>query len=281
MGKAVSPYPIVGPRGRLQLNPALDRATVTGMHRLAFTLAPRLLVAVLPAAAALSVAGCFTTGGNTTPDAGGVIPDGGTVLPDGAGQLPVGDGGPCLVATSVPMSQAPGYVSVHQQLNACSSTQLTTFVSACVATTAMPDACNTFQTDTANKGCMGCLFPGTPGSATENSGGMLVDSTGTIIVAVNTPGCIALADPANGPACASAIEPLFQCEVAACGSADCRTATASIFQSCETTSEKGACDTYYMASQTSCTADYGDGGAAVTACATTAQVLDRICGTGM
>ncbi len=189
------------------MNPALDRATVTGMHRLAFTLAPRLLVALLPTAAGLTVAGCFTTGGNTTPDAGEVIPDGSTVLPDGAGQLPVGDGGPCLVATSVPMSQVPGYVSVHQQLNACSSTQLTTFVSACVATTAMPGPCNTFQTDTANKGCMGCLFPGTPGSPTENSGGMLVDSTGTIIVAVNTPGCIALANPANGPACASAIEP--------------------------------------------------------------------------
>ncbi len=251
------------------------------MHRLAFTLAPRLLVAVLPAAAGLTVAGCFTTGSNTTPDAGEVIPDGSTVLPDGAGQLPVGDGGPCLVATSVPMSQVPGYVQVNQQLNACSSTQLTTFVSSCVTTNASPDACNNFQTNASNKGCMGCLFPGTPGSSTENTGGMLVDSTGTIIVAVNTPGCIALADPANGAACANALEPLFQCEVAACGSADCRTAMPSVYQSCETTSEKGACATYDMASQTSCTSEYTDGGAAVTACATTAQVLDRICGSGM
>jgi hypothetical protein len=250
------------------------------MPRLAFTLAPRLLVAALPAAAGVTVAGCFTTGSNTTPDAGEVAPDGGTFLPDGAGQLPVGDGGPCLVATSVPGSQVPGYVPVNQRLNACSSTQLTTFVSSCVATTAAPDACNNFQTDTANQACMGCLFPGSHGG-TENTGGMLLDSTGTIIVAVNTPGCIALADPGGGPACASALEPLFQCEVAACGSADCRTATASVYQSCETTSEMGACATQYMASQTSCTAEYLDGGAAVTACATTALVLDRICGSGM
>ena len=248
------------------------------MHRLAFTLAPRLLVAVLPAATGLTVAGCFTTGGNTTPDAGEVVPDGGTVLPDGAGQPPVGDGGPCIVATSV--SQVPGYVTVKEQLGACSSAQLGTFESSCL-TAATAGACSMFQTDTANKGCMGCLFPGAQGGSTVNTGGMLVDSTGTIIVAVNTPGCIALADPGGGPACASALEPLFQCEVAACGSADCRTASASIFQSCETTSEKGACDTQYMASQTACTAEYSDGGAAVTACATTAQVLDWIRGLGM
>jgi hypothetical protein len=244
------------------------------MHRLASSLALGLVLSL-----AVPLGGCFTTGSDTGVDAGASDPDGGTTtLPDGAGQPPMGDGGPCLVATSV--SSVPGYVPVKQQLNACSSAQLGTFESSCL-TAATAGACNSFQTDAANKGCMGCLFPGSPGSPTQNSGGMLVDSTGTVIVAVNTPGCIALVDPGNGAACATALEPLFQCEVAACGSADCRTATPSIFQSCETTSEKGACDTQYTASQTSCMADYGDGGAALTACATTAQVLNRICGTGM
>ncbi len=250
------------------------------MRRLAFTLASSFLAAVLPAAAALTVAGCFTTGSNSIPDAGQDIPDGGTVLPDGAGQPPPGDGGPCIVATSVPASQVPGYSTVTPHVGACSPTQLSTFVSSCFSASS-GTACAGFQTDSSNTGCMSCLFPGTHGGPPANTGGVLLDSTGAIIVAVNIPGCVALADPAQGPACAAALEPLFQCEVLACGSADCRNASADTFQACETSAEKGACMSQYSSSQTACTADYSDGGAAVTACATAAQVLDRICGSGM
>lgn len=254
------------------MNPVAARATVTGMHPLAFALASGLLLA-----APVALGGCFTTGSDTQPDGGDTNPDGGTGSE--AGQLPVGDGGPCLVATSVPASQVPGYATVNQQLDACSSTQIGGFVSNCASSGATPGACTAFQTASANTGCVACLFPGNHGG-TQNTGGVLLDATGTIIVGVNTPGCIALADPTNGPACAAALEPLFQCEVAACGSADCRTATASVYQTCETMSESGACASEYAASTAKCTREYTDAGAAITACATTAQVLDRICGSG-
>jgi hypothetical protein len=246
------------------------------MHRLAFALAAGF---VLAAPAALG--GCFTNGGNTVPDGGTTNPDGGTALPDGAGLPPPGDGGPCIVATSVPASQVPGYSTVDPQVNACSSAQLSMFVSYCFSASATGSACAGFQTDSSNTGCMSCLFPGSHGGPPVNTGGVLLDSTGTVIVGVNTPGCVALADPTSGPACAAALEPLFQCEVAACGSADCRNASADTYQACETSGEKGACMSQYSASQTACVADYSDGGAALTACASPAQVLDRICGSGM
>lgn len=188
----------------------------------------------------------------------------------------VGDGGPCVMAAANTID-AGAYVPVKQQLDACTSTQINDFVKACAAATSSSSACGNFQVDSANSGCMACLVPG--GSAV-NSGGVLVDPAGSRIIGVNTPGCVALADPSGGPACAQALAPLFQCESAACGSADCVTAPAATYAMCLSGSEMTVCASEYSATSV-CNAEYADGGAAVGACGTAAQVINRICGTGM
>jgi hypothetical protein len=229
------------------------------------------------------LAGC-TSGNNAgLPDAGddgGPEPDGSVGTTDSGSQLPVGDGGPCVVLTAVPAAQIPAYVKVVPQLNACSAAQISSFVSSCTGSTASPSACNGFQTSTSNTACMACLFPSTDGGASMNTGGVLLDYTGTLIVGANTPGCIALADPTNGPACAAGLEPLFQCETQACGSADCRTSTTSVYQACLTGTEMAACSSQYAASSP-CTPEYEDGGAALGTCASDTTVINEICGTGM
>jgi hypothetical protein len=242
------------------------------MHRLAFALASSVLFAC-------------TSGTNTgLPEAGAdgaaYGDDGGIQVADTGPQLPVGDGGPCVVAPSVPAGQIPAYVNVVAQANACSSTQISEFLTACTGTTATPDACNSFQIDSANGGCMACLLPSTDAGAFQNTGGVLLDYSGKQLVGVNTPGCIALADPTNGPACASGLEPLFQCETQACGSADCRTSAASVYEACLMSTETAACTSQYAASSP-CTVEYADGGAAAGACATDTQVLNVICGAGL
>jgi hypothetical protein len=232
----------------------------------------------------LALAGCTTGNSTGAPDAGegdsGIEPDGSVGTVDSGSQLPVGDGGPCIVATSVPASEIPAYATVVAQPNACSATQISDFVTSCTGSTATPAACNSFQTSAANGACLDCLFPATEAGATFNTGGVLLDSTGTSIVGVNLPGCIALADPTNGPACAAGLEPLFQCESQACGSADCRTSTTSVYEMCLTSTETAACSSQYAASSP-CAGEYEDGGAAVGACGSDTQVLNVICGAGM
>ncbi len=228
---------------------------------------------------ALAVAGC-TSGSNPDQNDGGAEPDGGVGTTDSGSQLPVGDGGPCVVLTTVPASAVPSYATVVQQKGACTATQISDFVTSCTSGSASGPNCDAFQTSSGNTGCMACLFPSRDGGASMNTGGVLLDATGTLIVGGNTPGCIALVDPANGPACAAGLEPLFQCETVACGSADCRTASTSVYQTCLDTSEKGACASQYAASSP-CATEYTDGGAAVGACATDPQILNVICGAGM
>jgi len=230
-------------------------------------------------ALALALAGC-TSGSNPDNNDAGAEPDGGVGTTDSGSQLPVGDGGPCVVLTTVPASAVPSYATVVQQKGACTAAQISDFVSACTSGTAAPAPCNDFQTSSGNADCMACLFPSRDGGASMNTGGVLLDATGTLIVGPNTSGCIALVDPANGPACAAGLEPLFQCETVACGSADCRTASTAVYQTCLDTSEKGACASQYAASSP-CATEYTDGGAAVGACATDPQILNVICGTGM
>lgn len=234
------------------------------------------------AVALASLTGCSSSssGAAQDDDAGSSGPDGSVAVVDSGPQLPVGDGGPCVILTSVPASSVPAYAAVVQQQGACTTAQIGDFVDACTSGSAMPGPCNDFQTSASNAGCMACLIPSRDGGASTNTGGVLLDVTGTLIVGPNTPGCIALADPTNGPACAAGLEPLFQCETVACGSADCRTSATSVYQQCLATSEKGACASQYAASSP-CASEYTDGGAAVGACATDTQILNVICGAGM
>jgi hypothetical protein len=253
------------------------------MSRLAWSLAS-LPVGALAALLVPTLTGCPSGSTTVDSDAGAYADgDGAIVEGDGSviviidgGVLPVSDGGPCAVLSTVPASEEPAYAKVVAQPNACSASQISGFVSSCIGGTASGSGCNAFQVDPSNSACMGCLFP----AMAPNTGGVLLDSSGSNIIGANIPGCIALADPSGGPACAAAYTPLVECEWEACIDPNCRAAPQATYDACLTAAEKGACASLYMASGP-CSADYADGGVGVTACATPEQVLNRICGTGM
>jgi len=111
-----------------------------------------------------------------------------------------------------------------------------------------------------------------------STGALLLDSTGMMIVDVNLPGCIALKDTTNGPACAQALTPDIYCDDAACGGC----ADNTTFQTCVGTVEGtgGACAMYGGKVQTSCPNDFGDAGVASTACADVSSIVNVVCGSG-
>jgi hypothetical protein len=165
----------------------------------------------------------------------------------------------------------PVYVApVHA--SACSMAQINGFLAACA--NGSPAACNTWIMDAANVTCIGCLDP-----AATNTGALLFDSNDQVF-SLNIGGCIALADPTNGPACAAALDPLLQCQHAACNSAACQAASTTDVQACDTAAQMGACSSGLAAVQGVCGPDLGDGGVATTTCATAAGVIAEICGNG-
>jgi hypothetical protein len=129
--------------------------------------------------------------------------------------------------------------------------------------------------DAANAGCIACMY-GLIDGGTVSTGGVLFDSMG-VALDFNVPGCIALADPTNGPACAAALEPAIQCVSAACNTPACM-ANPSEVTSCETTAESGACLTEVETEQSACAIDEGDGGVGTTTCSTPTGILTTICG---
>jgi hypothetical protein len=76
--------------------------------------------------------------------------------------------------------------------------------------------CSTFQMDSANAACLGCLI--SPMSPPQQQDGPLLQ--GMNFELLNIGGCIALADPCQMP-CAAAWEAKQQCEEAACPSSAC------------------------------------------------------------
>ncbi len=254
------------------------------LRRVAFIASCALLLPALPAATLLGLAACSSSS-SSSPDSGA---EGGSSGSSGGssggsgsgGMLPVGDGGPCVVATSLTDAQVPPFVLPNVMKGACTSQQITDFLNACTGSTASPAACDGFQSD--GGACLECLLPRVDGGGALNTGAVLVDYTGKIILAVNSPGCIALSDPDAGLACATGLEPYFQCETQACGSDDCRAADAATCNACLSASQAGVCAGEYAASAP-CAAEYSDGGAAYGTgpCASPSQVLDRICGSGM
>ena len=150
--------------------------------------------------------------------------------------------------------------------------QINGFLMACTGATGSQTACNAFTGDATNMTCLGCLVP-----MAANTGALLVDTSGSPW-GLNAPGCVALADPSNGPACAMALAPLFQCEHAACSSAACANVDTT---ACQSEADMGACSTQVMAANTACAADFSDGGAGTTTCGTSLGVITEICGNGM
>jgi hypothetical protein len=171
-------------------------------------------------------------------------------------------------------------VTVRQQLNACSQAQITAFITACASSTATMPTCQTWFQDSTNATCAGCIEPSNGGTPT-NTGATLTDAGGT---SFNVPGCVALTDATNGPACAVALAPLSECGDAACS--DClqsTTATSAELQQCYQTAEGtgGACATYYSTAASSCAIEYpADGGGAGGSCNNVTFIVNKICGSG-
>jgi hypothetical protein len=178
-------------------------------------------------------------------------------------------------ATSVPSSEIPPYVSVSQQVGACSAMDIATFITACDSATASSTSCNSWFS-TASPSCVSCL--GSPDAGPPRSGGLWYDGQGNFIGA-NAPGCDAIVD-GNGN-CASPYDAAVQCLLAAgCGTCT----TQSQYQTCEQQvfGSGGACETYLGPTNTACMADFeADGGALNDGlCSSDAQILSVICGNG-
>jgi hypothetical protein len=106
-----------------------------------------------------------------------------------------------------------------------------------------------------------------------NTGALLLNSSNQLIDD-NMPGCIALKDPTNGPACAMALEPDIQCEHASCAS--CGDPTS--FDTCRqaTLGAGGPCNSEANGVKTACFKE----SAASTSCASMQDVINVICGAG-
>ena len=169
---------------------------------------------------------------------------------------------------------------VTPTLAACTATQISSVVTACLSVTSTNAECNTFFMDTANQGCAMCLSAGVP-DAGSGTGALVFDYTGSYFIDVNWGGCVALEDPANGPPCAQAFEPLDQCNAQACGlNQACNTQT--LYDTCIMGADAtgGVCGAE-AAAMVACQSFEADGGALATGkCSTMTDVINVICGAG-
>jgi len=212
------------------------------------------------------------SGGSSTGSSNGVL--GGS-----SGPSQSGDAGPCMPLSSVPSTNLPSYATVVPMAGACNSMQMSGFMSACVGQGATRDNCVSWAKS--NSMCAECIIQSTDAGVTE-TGAILFSSMGGP-VGGNVPGCIALADPTNGPACAVQFEPVIQCVALAC--AEC--ADQQSFSNCEAAARAttGACAGVSSAAQTLCANDLGSNGVGVTKCGygtsnELPDVINVICGAG-
>jgi hypothetical protein len=188
-------------------------------------------------------------------------------------------GGLCSPLANVPASDVPSWQGVTQVLNACSGTQLNTFINDCV-TGINGSACSSWQQDPANAPCVSCLLGMRGGAPPDGKGAIVFTVSGQTYGFVNLPGCIDLADPgSNGSNCANALEPSMQCQLFACES--CMPNDPNL-QNCvqASTAPGAACAMYNDGAQMICAPEYADGGAATTVCSSPLGVFQTICGTG-
>ncbi len=190
----------------------------------------------------------------------------------------------CNVSGYTPAAQSPPLSST----NACTSTQITNFVTACLSSTATSQTCSAWQTSMADAGaCTSCIF--TQQSA-STWGPLVCASTSCFL---NTPGCVDLElaqvsqEKANGGSgsCGDLVSDEYGCVRYACGSC---TTTSDITQ-CRQSATTNECASYVSAVNTSskCTAlqsDAGDAGP-VNRCfpqtnSDLATFVNVFCGTG-
>lgn len=203
--------------------------------------------------------------------------DGGNSSGSSSGAGQTADAAACMPPSNLPNTNFPPYAAVMSMTAACDSMQISGFVSSCVASGATSSGCGSWANS--NPTCAGCIVQGTDAGVTE-TGAILFDANGKP-VSGNVPGCVALTDPANGPACATQLEPLMQCVAAACGTCTDQTT----FSSCEHVARGsgGVCASLSSAAAMPCAGDMGSNGVGVTKCGygTTNElqdVINVICG---
>jgi len=178
--------------------------------------------------------------------------------------------------TTVPSSELVPYTTVQQQLNACTSMEISAFISACVPPGGNPSTCANWTPSNAR--CAACVMPTNDAGIGQNTGAMLFDVRGNL-VDYNYGGCVALIDPSsNGLTCAQTLDTYVQCIDFACESCTDQMST----DACQSMATKGgACSSYNDAYHTPCKVDLGVDGGGITKCSTGSQTIDVICGTGM
>jgi hypothetical protein len=173
----------------------------------------------------------------------------------------------------------PSYVPVMEMIGACTMTQISGFISSCVAGGSTQSNCAMWANG--NSACAGCIVQGGDAGATQ-TGAIIFDANGHP-VSGNVPGCIALEDSMGGPACANDLEPLMQCVAAACPNCPDQTT----FDNCEKAAKStgGVCATLSSAVGSSCAADLGSNGVGLSKCGygssnQLTDVINVICGSG-
>jgi hypothetical protein len=248
---------------------------------------------LVAAAAAAGFFGCSSNSGSDSSvgsgSSSGGLGSGSNGGPGDAGSSSsgghTGDAAACVAPSSVPNSSLPAYTPVVPMMNACTSMQISGFISSCVQSGTTSNGCVSWADSNAT--CAGCIVQGTDAGLAQ-TGAILFNvnpSSGAMVpVSSNVPGCIALADPTNGPACAEQLEPLMQCVAEACGFA-CTDQTS--FSSCEQAvrASGGACGNLASAAQMPCATDMASSGVGVAKCGYGTQnelqeVINVICGTG-
>jgi hypothetical protein len=271
-----------------------------------------IAIALISAASTLAAYGCSSsTSGNTPPanDSGapGAEDTGVSTQPTGDGSVSQGndsgevapsDGGNVGTDSAPPapacFAAPTGYTALTAAItptpvkNACSSTDISAFITACISGTSA-SACDDWQTaniagladGSAGTACGNCIFPAdSMGDVTNAGPTYILPSSGSFTA--NYAGCVQLIDSTNGAACGLAYDNWTDCDDYACGT-------------CSSQSTYGACQTYAdgtgqgcaaaFTSTQACTSDAADGGAFNT-CQTGVPatdfttIINLFCGTG-
>jgi hypothetical protein len=262
-----------------------------------------IAIALISAASTMAAYGCSSsTSGNTPPaadsgapgaeDSGAVTqPTGDSGAPgssdSGAGNTDSAAPAPACFAPPTGYTALTAAITPTQALNACTSADISAFITACISATS-PTPCDDWQTaniagvadGSAGTACGNCIFPADSMGDVTNAGPTYILPSSNKFAA-NYAGCVQVLDSTNGAACGLAYDNWTDCDDYACGAcAD------SDFGGCQSYVDGTgqACATAYMSTQ-ACTSDAADGGAFNTcqtgvAATDFTTIINLFCGTG-
>lgn len=169
----------------------------------------------------------------------------------------------CEVCDVTGFSVSPMAKPFGPHANKCSSAQLTSFDTACLATSATQATCSTWEKDTNNAGCLACAVTG---DTDANWGPLVCTSTSC---SLNVPGCLDLAlgqtgqeNGTNG-SCGDLLNASYECQEYACGACNVAADGGSdpnSFTTCDNAALQAECKSFSDAFDTSpnCSSLQGD-----------------------